>query len=108
MPSVVVRAEAYLMLGESAQAIRQWQSVLDNPGIVQLSATAAIASLKIARIYKSNRHSDDPYAPAKALGAYAQFFSLWGDADADLPLSLQARREFCTLSAAQSAQSCRS
>jgi hypothetical protein len=43
MPSVVLRAEAYQLRGETAHASEQWQTILRNPGITQLSATARYA-----------------------------------------------------------------
>jgi len=49
MPSVVLRAEAYLKSGDVARAAEQWQTILRNPGITQLSATASYARLQLAR-----------------------------------------------------------
>jgi tetratricopeptide (TPR) repeat protein len=48
MPSVVLRAEAFRLLGQPARAAEQWQIILRNPGITQLSATAPYARLQLA------------------------------------------------------------
>jgi Tfp pilus assembly protein PilF len=48
MPSVVLRAEAYQLRGERAHATEQWQIILSNPGIRQLSATARYARRQLA------------------------------------------------------------
>jgi hypothetical protein len=48
MPSVVLRAEAYRLTGDSARAAEQWQIIVRNPGITQLSATAPYARLQLA------------------------------------------------------------
>jgi tetratricopeptide (TPR) repeat protein len=62
MPSVVLRAEAYLLRGEKTHAAAQWQTILRNPGITQLSATARYARLQLAQ---SPGNAAD-YAPAGA------------------------------------------
>ena len=49
MPSVVLRAEAFRLSGQPARAEEQWQIILRNPGITQLSATAPYARLQLAR-----------------------------------------------------------
>ena len=48
MPSVVLRAEAYELHGERARAAAQWQTILRNPGITQLSATSRYARRQLA------------------------------------------------------------
>jgi eukaryotic-like serine/threonine-protein kinase len=49
MPSVVLRAEAYMLGGDPARAAEQWQRILQNPGITQLSATAPYARRQFVR-----------------------------------------------------------
>jgi hypothetical protein len=49
MPSVVLRAEAYQLRGERARATEQWQTILRNPGITQLSATARYAQRQLGQ-----------------------------------------------------------
>jgi tetratricopeptide (TPR) repeat protein len=48
MPSVVLRAEAYRLAGDGARAAEQWQLIVRNPGITQLSATAPYARVQLA------------------------------------------------------------
>ena len=48
MPSVVLRAEAFGLSGQPERAAEQWQTILRNPGITQLSATATYARLRLA------------------------------------------------------------
>ena len=50
MPSVLLRAEAFRLLGQPASAAEQWQIILRNPGITQLSASAAYARLQLATV----------------------------------------------------------
>jgi tetratricopeptide (TPR) repeat protein len=91
MASVVLRAEAYMLSGESARAVEQWQAILRNPGIVQLSATVPYARLQLGR---SHALSERSLERSRAREAYDQFFHLWTGADADIPLLKQARAEF--------------
>ena len=49
MPSVVLRAEAYQLRGERTRAAEQWQTILRNPGITQLSATARYAQRQLGQ-----------------------------------------------------------
>lgn len=97
MPSVVLRAEAYSLAGQWARAAEEWQAVLNNPGIVQLSATAPVAKLQIARAYRQHVRGDDRDRQAKARAAYHSFLSLWKEGDSDIPILKQAEQEFATL-----------
>jgi hypothetical protein len=96
MPSVVLRAEAYLALGQSAAAAGEWETILRNPGIVQLSATAPTAKLQLARAI-AQAGTDNLSARTKARIAYQEFLSLWKDADHDIPILTEAQAEFANL-----------
>jgi eukaryotic-like serine/threonine-protein kinase len=51
----------------------------------------ALAHLQLGRAYAIERES------AKAKSAYQDFFSLWKDADPDIPVLKQARAEYAKL-----------
>lgn len=97
MPSVVLRAEAYSRSGQFALAAVEWSKVLDNPGIVQLSATAPMARLQLARSYVSQAALGDSSARAKARAAYKEFLALWQDADVGIHVLTEARSEYSKL-----------
>ena len=97
MPSVVLRAEAYSRSGQFALAAVEWSKVLDNPGIVQLSATAPMARLQLARSYVSQAALGDSSARAKARAAYKEFLALWQDADVGVRVLTEARSEYSKL-----------
>ena len=97
MPSVVLRAEAYSATAQPALAAKEWEKILRTPGIVQLSATAPIARLQLARIYALEPGAGSASAQAKARTAYQDFLSLWQEADADVPVLKAARQEFAKL-----------
>ena len=92
MPSVVLRAEAYLVSGQPQRAAEQWQIVLRHPGIVQLSATETFAKLGLARTYAHGVvHRASSGTSARA--AYQSFLASWQRADPDIPLLIQAQAE---------------
>ena len=97
MPSVVSRAEAYSATAQPALAGKEWETILKTPGIVQLSASAPIARLQLARIYALEPGAGSASTRAKARTAYQDFLSLWQEADADVPVLREARQEFAKL-----------
>jgi tetratricopeptide (TPR) repeat protein len=96
MPSVVLRAEAYTLSREPALAVEQWQTILENPGIVQLSATAPFAILQRGRSSMSGTEVKSSEL-GDAREAYEDFLRLWREADADIPVLRQARAEYAQL-----------
>jgi tetratricopeptide (TPR) repeat protein len=97
MPSVVLRAEAYSAIGQPAASAKQWETILENPGIVQLSATAPVAKLQLARAYAFQLGIVNSSAHTKARTAYQDFLSLWKDGDPNIPLLKEAKAEFAKL-----------
>ena len=67
------------------------QKVLDHRGIVYADPIGALAHLQPGRAYVV---SDDV---AKAKSTYQDFFTLWKDADADIPVLKQAKAEYAKL-----------
>jgi tetratricopeptide (TPR) repeat protein len=88
---VYVRGEAYLALHQGAQAVTEFQKILDHPGIVSNDPVGALARLQIGRAYAMSG------APAKAKTAYQNFLSLWKDADPNIPVLQQAKAEYMKL-----------
>ena len=92
MPSVVLRAEAYMLAGESGRAGEQWRTILQNPGIAQLSATVPFARLQLARSQAASSRGAAP--DSRAAEAYQEFLRRWDTADPGIPILTQARAEF--------------
>ena len=86
-----VRGEAYLAAGQGNAAAAEFQKILDHSGIVWNCWTGALARLGLARAY--NLGGDT----AKAHAAYRDFFTLWKDADPDIPILKQAKAEYARL-----------
>ncbi len=86
-----IRGEAHLAARRGAQAAAEFQKILDHGGIVWNCWTGALARLGLARAY--NLEGDT----AKARAAYQDFFTLWKDADLDIPILKQAKAEYAKL-----------
>jgi DNA-binding winged helix-turn-helix (wHTH) protein/tetratricopeptide (TPR) repeat protein len=84
---VYVRGQAYLAAGDGKVAGAEFQKIIDHPGMVLNFLLASLAHLGRARAYA--RAGDF----ASAHDAYEQFFSLWKDADAGIPVLVQAKQE---------------
>ncbi len=88
---VYVRGEVYLRLGEAVSAVSEFQKLLDHPGCVMNFLLGALAHLQLGRAYALAGDK------AKSRIAYQDFFSLWKDADPDIPILKQARAEYAKL-----------
>ena len=91
MDPVYLRGQAYLALGNDEAAAAEFQKVIDHPGIVGDSSIGSLARLGLARSYAL--HGDT----AKARTAFQDFFTLWKDADPDIPVLKQAKAEYAKL-----------
>ena len=83
-----VRGQAYLKLGRGAEAAPEFQKILDHRGWDPLSPLYPLAQLGLARAAVLTGDSE------KARKTYQDFFALWKDADADLPILITAKKEY--------------
>jgi eukaryotic-like serine/threonine-protein kinase len=88
---IYVRAHAYLVLHRGYEAAKEFTKILDHRGIVMNCSLGALAHLGLARSYASMGQT------AKSRSAYQDFFSLWNDADPDIPVLTQAKAEYAKL-----------
>jgi hypothetical protein len=86
-----VRGQAYLLAHNGTAAAAQFQKLLDHRGIVVNFVTGSLAHLQIGRAYAMAGDT------AKAKAAYQDFFTLWKDADPDIPILKQAKAEYAKL-----------
>jgi serine/threonine protein kinase/DNA-binding NarL/FixJ family response regulator/tetratricopeptide (TPR) repeat protein len=84
---VYVRGQAYLMQGRGREAAGEFQKFADHRALVLNNPLGALARLGLARAY----HLQGDAARARA--AYQEFFTLWAEADPDVPILRQARGE---------------
>ena len=83
-----LRGLACLALGDGVRAAAEFRRIIDNRNISPLSPYVALAPLNLAR---GLALAGD--VPA-ALQVYEQFLDRWRDADAEVKLVAQARREY--------------
>ena len=83
-----VRGLAYLQSKNGTLAAAEFQRIIDHRGWDVLSPLWPMAHLGLARA--AILQGD----VAKGRRAYQDFFALWKDADADLPVLIDARKEY--------------
>ncbi len=83
-----VRGLAYLKLNQAPAAAAEFQKIIDRRGESPLSVLWPLAHLGLARA--AVLQSDT----TKAKQMYDEFFRLWKDADADLPVLIEAKKEY--------------
>ncbi len=88
---VYVRGEALLAGHRDGEAANEFQKILDHSTIVLMEPIGALAHLGLARAYAAQADT------AKAKAAYNDFFTLWKDADPDIPILIAAKAEYTKL-----------
>jgi DNA-binding winged helix-turn-helix (wHTH) protein/tetratricopeptide (TPR) repeat protein len=83
--------EAYLDLHQPDKAAAEFQKILDNRGVDGLSPLYPLAYLGLARALRMEGK------PLQSKAAFEKLFSFWKDADADLLVLQEARREYAQL-----------
>jgi len=91
MIPVYLRAEAYLGARRGPQALAEFQKLTDSRGVVGNCWSGALAHLGQGRARALAGSTN------AARISYLEFFSLWKDADADVPILKSARIEFAQL-----------
>jgi len=79
---------AYLKLGQPVQAVAEARRILAHRGQGSLSTLYPLAHLTIARAFAIQGDT------VQALNSYGDFFALWKNADQDIPILIEAKREF--------------
>jgi DNA-binding winged helix-turn-helix (wHTH) protein/tetratricopeptide (TPR) repeat protein len=87
MYPVYLRGEAFLAEKRGGAAAEEFQRILDHRGVVVSDPVGALARLELGRAYRMTGDK------AKARAAYEDFLALWKNADPDMPLLLETKRE---------------
>jgi serine/threonine protein kinase len=85
-----LRGQAYLQLKEWSAAQAQFESIIDQRGLVWNFPIGALATLEKAR---ARAGAGDTGAKS----AYADFLATWSNADRDIPIYIAARKEHSAL-----------
>jgi outer membrane protein assembly factor BamD (BamD/ComL family) len=86
-----VRGLAYLQGKDGGKAAGEFQKILDHRGLSALSEFLPLAQLNLGRAYALQGDT------AKARTTYQDFFAVWKDADADVPVLVAAKAEYAKL-----------
>jgi serine/threonine protein kinase/tetratricopeptide (TPR) repeat protein len=88
--SAYVRGQAYLRSGKAPEAAAEFQKIVNHKGITW-GAWYSLAHVGLARA--AARAGDS----ARAKKAYEDFLELWKGADEDIPILIEARKEYSAL-----------
>jgi eukaryotic-like serine/threonine-protein kinase len=88
---IYMRGLAYLAAGQPAEAVGEFQRIVDHPGIVLMDPMGALARLQLARALVLAGDT------AKAKAAYEDLLTLWKAADPGIPIVEAARAESARL-----------
>jgi len=93
--AIYLRGLAYLELKSGPDAAAEFRKILDHRGVAMMlfPELYPLSHLGAGRAYALM--NDLP----KARQSYENFFAIWKDADADLPVLIQAKREYAKLPA---------
>jgi hypothetical protein len=89
--SAYVRGEALVAAHRYPEAIAEFQKILTHRGLVGADPIGALARVQLAGALALSGDQN------KAKAAYQDFFTLWKDADPDLPVLRQAKAEYVKL-----------
>ena len=88
---IYFRGQAYLTAKNGGGAAGEFQKILDHSGIVGNEPIGALAHLGLGRAYVLSGDN------TKAKTAYQDFFTLWKNADPEVPILKEARAEYAKL-----------
>jgi hypothetical protein len=88
---VYLRGEAYLAAKQGVAAAAEFQKILDHSGVVGNEPIGALAHLGLGR---ADALSGDN---VKAKNVYQEFLMTWKNADASVPILVQAKMELANL-----------
>jgi tetratricopeptide (TPR) repeat protein len=85
---IYVRGLAFSRMGRHREAAAEFQKIVDRPGTTQNDPIAPMARLQLARALSASGDR------AGSAAVYSDLFTLWDNADPDLPVVQEARAEF--------------
>lgn len=91
LPAIYVRGWAYLETKSGREAAAEFQKIIDHRGVDPFSSFYPLSHLGLGRAYALTGDI------AKARKSYDDFFAIWKDADSDIPILVQAKKEYSRL-----------
>jgi tetratricopeptide (TPR) repeat protein len=90
-PTLYIRGLAYWKAGHGSEAAQEFEKILALHGFAPADPLMSFAQLGLGRAYALQGDSQ------KSRTAYQDFFALWKDADADVPVLKEAKAEYAKL-----------
>jgi eukaryotic-like serine/threonine-protein kinase len=87
MYPVYVRGLAYSRMSRHREAAAEFQKILDHPGIMLNDPMGPMARLQLARALSASGDR------ARSAAVYKDLFTIWKDADPDIPVVREAKAE---------------
>jgi tetratricopeptide (TPR) repeat protein len=84
---IYVRGLAYARMGRHREAAKEFETILDHPGITLNDPIGPMARLQLARALSASGDRD------KSATVYKELLVIWKDADTDIPVIQQARAD---------------
>jgi eukaryotic-like serine/threonine-protein kinase len=91
MYPIYLRGLAYLKIGQGKEAAQQFEKTLSQRGVEQNFVISALSQLQLARALAMTGDR------SSARIAYQKFLDIWKDADADVPILVQAKAEYAKM-----------
>jgi hypothetical protein len=91
MYPVYLRGEALLAAHKWSEAQSEFQNIIGRRGLIWNLPLGALAHLQLGRAYTGAGDT------ANARKCFGDFFTLWRDADPDIPILRQAKAEYAAL-----------
>jgi serine/threonine protein kinase/Flp pilus assembly protein TadD len=88
---IYVRGNGFLARRQAAEAVAEFQKILELRGLTVNSVLGPLAQLQLVRAYSMQGDT------TKAKAAYQDFLTLWKDADPDIPIFIAAKAEYAKL-----------
>jgi predicted Zn-dependent protease len=88
MWAVYMRGLAYLQMESGAAAAAEFRKIIDHRGVDLMSPLYPIAHIRLAEAYALMGNV------ASARKTYEEFFSLWKNADPDVPIFKEAKAKY--------------
>jgi hypothetical protein len=80
-----------MLLQQGKEAAAEFQKFLDYRGVAVSCPLGALARLQLGRAYALRGDT------IRSRAAYQDFFTLWKDAEADIPILIAAKSEYAKL-----------
>jgi len=91
LQGIYIRGQAYLHQKAGREAVGEFHKIVSHRGVVQRNILYPLSQLGVARAYALSGDG------VNARKSYEDFFTTWKNADADIPILIEAKAEYAKL-----------